>query len=664
MFASFSPSANDALRISGTLLNLFIIYTGYGIPKPQLLCRSPWVGWIYWINPFSYSFEAVLASGTHPRLSFRFSHSNTDSEFSNRNLTCAEAQVAPRDIPGLDIRNQGCGFAGAQPFSSSNPNPLSIMGERYLQVQYTYSKSHIWRNFGVVLAFTAFFIVVSTVASEYFDFSAGSGGGTLVFKRRWGKSKKALKGNILMDEEAGGVVASSGPSQTSLGEAETVQQISQFSQNEFTWRDVEYTVPLQGGGERKLLSSISGYVKPGVMVALMGASGAGKTTLLNTLAQRQTVGVMSGEMLVDGHKLGVEFQRGTGFCEQMDQHDGTQTIREALEFSALLRQEYSVPRNEKLAYVDKIINLLELNELQDAIVSSLGVEQRKRLTIGVELVAKPNLLLFLDEPTSGLDSQSAYSIVRFLKKLAQAGQAIICTLHQPSSQLIEEFDMVLALNPGGNTFYFGPFGRNGSEAVKYFGDRGYCPPSKNVAEFILETAAKGGRRPDGRKINWDEEWRNSSERQSVLHEIDRICAKHDKTEAPNSHLQREFASPVWLQTLELTRRMFKQYWRDPAYLYSKFFTAVVISFFIGFTYWGLTDSILDMQNRIFVLYLELVTIPTIIGGVLARFFVNRSLWEAREYPSRIYGWFAFCTANIVVEIPWAIFCSVISWPAW
>jgi ATP-binding cassette, subfamily G (WHITE), member 2, SNQ2 len=83
-------------------------------------------------------------------------------------------------------------------------------------------------------------------------------------------------------------------------------------------------------------------------------------------------------MLVDGRPLGPEFQRGTGFCEQMDLHDGTATIREALEFSAVLRQDRNIPRAEKIAYVDKIIDLLELGDMQDALVRSLGVEQRKR----------------------------------------------------------------------------------------------------------------------------------------------------------------------------------------------------------------------------------------------------------------------------------------------
>ena len=126
----------------------------------------------------------------------------------------------------------------------------------------------------------------------------------------------------------------------------------------------------------------------------------------------------------------------------MDLHDRTATVREALEFSAILRQDRKVSRQEKLDYVDKIIDLLELQEIQDAIIISLGVEQKKRLTIGVELAARPSLLLFLDEPTSGLDSQSAFSIVRFLKKLCRAGQAIVCTIHQPSSMLIQQFDMM------------------------------------------------------------------------------------------------------------------------------------------------------------------------------------------------------------------------------
>src|SRR4051812_48827507 len=97
----------------------------------------------------------------------------------------------------------------------------------------------------------------------------------------------------------------------------------------------------------------------------------------------------------------------------------------------------------------------------------LSVEARKRVTIGVELAAKPQLLLFLDEPTSGLDGQSAYNIVRFLKKLAAGGQAILCTIHQPNALLFEQFDNLLLLQRGGECVYFGPIGKDSQHLVEY-----------------------------------------------------------------------------------------------------------------------------------------------------------------------------------------------------
>lgn len=131
---------------------------------------------------------------------------------------------------------------------------------------------------------------------------------------------------------------------------------------------------------------------------------AGKTTLLDVLAQRKSVGVIGGDVLVDGQVPGVRFQRSTAYCEQLDVHEPTATVREALRFSAYLRQPPEVSKAEKDAYVEEVIALLEMEDIADAIIGSpstgLVVEERKRVTIGVELAAKPEMLLFLDEPTS------------------------------------------------------------------------------------------------------------------------------------------------------------------------------------------------------------------------------------------------------------------------
>ena len=180
------------------------------------------------------------------------------------------------------------------------------------------------------------------------------------------------------------------------------------------------------------------------MTALMGAYGAEKTMCLDVLAQRKNTGVMSGDLLVDGRPLGGHFARNTAYTEQMDVHEGMATVREAMRFSAYLRQQYHV-LEEKDAYIEEVIEFLELQPLADAIVLSLNVEACKRLTISVDLASKPEFLLFLDEPTSGLDGQSAWNIVRFLRKLADQSQAILCTIHQPSSLLFSSFDRLLLL---------------------------------------------------------------------------------------------------------------------------------------------------------------------------------------------------------------------------
>jgi ABC-type multidrug transport system ATPase subunit len=172
----------------------------------------------------------------------------------------------------------------------------------------------------------------------------------------------------------------------------------------------------------------------------------------------------------------------------MDIHEPTATVRESLRFSALLRQPKEIPLQEKYDYCEKIIDLLEMRSIAGATVGSAGSglnqEQRKRLTIAVELASKPELLLFLDEPTSGLDSLAAFNIVRFLRRLADAGQAVLCTIHQPSAVLFEQFDELLLLQSGGQVVYNGALGSDSKTLIDYFERNGgkKCSPNANPAE--------------------------------------------------------------------------------------------------------------------------------------------------------------------------------------
>ncbi|KAK6273087.1 hypothetical protein POUND7_010170 [Theobroma cacao] len=158
----------------------------------------------------------------------------------------------------------------------------------------------------------------------------------------------------------------------------------------------------------QLLSDITGVVRPGVLTALMGPNGAGTTTLLGVLAGRKTIGCIEGEIRVGGcPKVQETFAKISGFCEQTDIHSPQITVEESLIFSAWLRLPACIDSKMKT----KSFRYIELDEVKDALVgipghSSLSTEQRKRLTIAVELVANPSII-FVDEPTSSLDASAA-----------------------------------------------------------------------------------------------------------------------------------------------------------------------------------------------------------------------------------------------------------------
>lgn len=98
----------------------------------------------------------------------------------------------------------------------------------------------------------------------------------------------------------------------------------------------------------------------------------GKTTLLDVLASRITVGVVTGDIFVNGSRRTKSFQRKTGYVQQQDLHLQTSTVREALQFSAVLRQPSSTPTQEKYSYVEEVIKLLNMEAYAEAVVGIQG----------------------------------------------------------------------------------------------------------------------------------------------------------------------------------------------------------------------------------------------------------------------------------------------------
>ncbi|CAN0878151.1 ABC transporter G family member 29 [Linum grandiflorum] len=223
----------------------------------------------------------------------------------------------------------------------------------------------------------------------------------------------------------------------------------------------------------QLLREVTSSFRPGVLTALMGVSGAGKTTLMDVLAGRKTGGYIEGDIRISGYPKNQEtFARIAGYCEQTDIHSPQVTVRESLIFSAFLRLPKDVEKDEKMKFVDQVMELVELDNLKDAVVGLPGVtglstEQRKRLTIAVELVANPSII-FMDEPTSGLDARAAAIVMRTVRNTVDTGRTVVCTIHQPSIDIFEAFDELLLMKRGGQVIYAGPLGRNSNKIVEYF----------------------------------------------------------------------------------------------------------------------------------------------------------------------------------------------------
>ena len=644
---AWCKSLDVATRITGVAIQALIVYTGYLIPPQKM---HPWFKWLIWINPVQYGFEALMSN-----------------EFYNLQLECEPPYLVPEG-PNVTPAHQSCLLRGSQ------PGQTSVSGADYILESFTYTRAHLWRNVGIMFAFWIGLVIVTMIGMEVQKPNAG-GGAVTIFKR--GQAPKSVtrameKGRTAEDEEKGlkAVTSKLADPEEDHSSSDSEQGTKGVARNEaiFTYQNVNYTIPVPQG-ERQLLMDVQGFVRPGKLTALMGASGAGKTTLLNTLAQRINFGVVTGDFLVDGRPLPKSFQRATGFAEQSDVHEPTATVREALRFSALLRQPKEVPVEEKYEYCERIIDLLEMRSIAGATIGQIGEglnqEQRKRVTIGVELASKPELLMFLDEPTSGLDSGAAFNIVRFLRKLADAGQAILCTIHQPSAVLFEYFDELLLLKSGGRVVYHGSLGKDSRQLIDYFEVNGAkkCPPNVNPAEYMLEAIGAGN--PDYKGKDWGDVWASSPEHEERSREIQEMISSR-RNENPSSTLDddREYAMPISTQVSSVVYRSFVSYWRTPDYMIGKFMLHIVTGLFNTFTFYHIGSELIDMQSRLFSIFMTLTISPPLIQQLQPRYLKFRQIYSSREANSKIYSWFAFTCGVVVVEIPYSLVAGTIYYMCW
>ncbi|KAF4544031.1 ABC transporter [Lasiodiplodia theobromae] len=640
--AVFTVSPTRAILPVGLLVNVLIVYTGFYVTPPGM---KVWLGWIRYLNPIYYSFEGVMVNeivGSHYR--------------------CSQPDTIPVGRSYNNSRYQTCAVQGFESGASF------LEGDAYLDAFYDFHGQHLWRNVGIVLGFFLMFSVAVMIGMERFKMPAGKLA-TVFFST----GIPTLRHTSDVESQQSG---SSDGEKEDDGQSSSAQDTSTYhhveivkTQQTFSWKDLCIDVKTADGTKR-LLDNVSGYLKPGSMTALMGMSGAGKTTLLNALSHRANIGTLTGSMFLSTTTpLPRSFKRRTGFVHQQDVHLSSSTVREALQLVAYLRQPRSTPRAAKDAYVERVLDLLEMRDVADALIGEAGaglsLERRKRVSIAVELAAKPDVLLFCDEPTSGLDGDAALEVVRLLRKLADAGLTVLCTIHQPAARLMRAFDELLLLVPGGKTAYCGPLGEDCGVVLEYFGRHTRkCEAWENPADYFLAESVN----PD---VDWFRLWQESPEHEQLWRKLEGVGDSEEPSSLTSNNNNsiddddpERYAATTWEQLRVVTHRAFTDYWRDPDYVLGKFHLNIGMGLINSLTYLQLRSSLTDMRSAMFSIFVSIITGPVIALAVEPRFTRLRDHFLARERDSNTYRWPVFVAAAIAVELPWALAGGCVYWCLW
>ncbi|GJP31886.1 hypothetical protein CLOM_g15887, partial [Closterium sp. NIES-68] len=660
LVASVSTSREMASSLAGLVVITFLLFTGFLLTKPNI---PAWWIWMYYVNPLQYGVTAICIN--------EFLSGSYNEPCSTVNTTTAA-------------------------FCLNKPGSTTA-GEAFLQFfGMPSSFGAVWYSLAALLGFTALFISLTFLAVARIRFNENKTPPASRLPPRppqrnvFQKAVRAVKKQMSSEEkgkeeEEGGEAeeaeamierdaaaaepAAADGAEEDGGTKAAPQSRVKFTPTTLSFHDLLYEVDVPGMSEPKvLLNSVSGFVRPGTMTALMGSSGAGKTTLLDVLAGRKTIGRTRGDILVNSFpKVQATFARISGYVEQSDIHTPFITIRESLQFSAALRLPSTTSPADRALVVQEAMDLLELHDIADTLVGFIGingltVEQAKRLTIGVELVANPSVL-FLDEPTSGLDSRAADIVVRGIRNIAGTGRSTICTIHQPSRRLFFAFDWLYLMKRGGEVVYFGPIGHNGCDLLSYFESLPglpKCRDDQNPATYMLEMIGAGIGHASMRDFALD--YAESVLAADNQDQLDAI--RYGKGEYGPEPSVRGYAASWGTMTRMVFLRQFHTYWRNVSYSFGRIMFSIILGLILGSAFWQINyTTIPGFASRQGLIYVALVFVAVVnANNVIPQVNAERPVYY-REKASNMYSAFLYNLSWGLIEMPYLalttlIFCSI------
>ncbi|GER27869.1 ABC transporter family protein [Striga asiatica] len=524
-----------------------------------------------------------------------------------------------------------------------SPSSDITLGEEVLKsFGYFTSADWYWIGIGALLGMIIIFNVLSVIALTYLN--------------SLGKPQAVLPEN---ENEA--LTAQNG-----RADRKKRQVVLPFEPHSIVFDEIKYSVDMrqemihQGATEDRLtlLKGVSGVFRPGVLTALMGVSGAGKTTLMDVLAGRKTSGYIEGTIKVSGYPKRQEtFARISGYCEQNDIHSPCITIYEALLFSAWLRLPSEVDAETRKAFVENVMELVELSPLRGGLVGLPGVnglstEQRKRLTIAVELVANPSII-FMDEPTSGLDARAAAIVMRTVRNTVDTGRTLFL------------------MKRGGEAIYVGPVGRHSCNLIEYF------EVSFSVTRFDIGIKGVKKIRDGYNPATWMLEV-TSSAQETILgvdfaefYKHSELCRRNKaliselSTPPPGSkdlHLETQYSQSFFTQCIACLWKQHWSYWRNPLYSAVRILYTVFLALMFGSMFWDLgkkLDNQQDIFNAMGSMYASVLFLGMqIASSVQPVVSVERAVFY-RERAAGLYSALPFAFGQALIEVPYAFAQAII-----
>lgn len=429
---------------------------------------------------------------------------------------------------------------------------------------------------------------------------------------------------------------------------------------------------------KRILTNVSGIIKPGRLTAVMGASGAGKSTLMNMLTFKNRGSLLiQGEIRVNGVLMDKDKMSNlAAYVQQDDLFIGTMTVREHLVFRAMLKMDGHVSKADKLQRVENVMQELGLTKCADTFIGTPGKVkgisggEMKRLSFASELITNPPLL-FTDEVTSGLDSFMALSVVQSLKTMVHMGHTIMCTVHQPSSEVFELFDEIILMAEG-KVAFSGPV----THALEFFKSVGHpCPMNYNPANhFILTLAIIPGFESEckGRVEKMCEHYDNSQ----ASKKLEYFETNQDPYERRMSQklLEESIHSissigPSYFQQL---RSVLWRSWitniREPMLVKIKFAQTLIFALFMGLVYLKTNNDYIqeDIMNINGVIFLLIISFTYNNLFPILNVFPKEIPVFLREHGTGLYRVDVYYISKMLIEVPFliadtAILIAIVYW---